>query len=871
MNSEDETKTTQEGQPSIVVTGDVAVDWFEVAEPSNAERGYEFNWETYPRVHRFARPGGALLLADLVRSATGATVLSPELRDIERVSHTDAIRSFASLTQYPYAATQRERTVYRVEALKGFAADQSIQPLEVKNDDPDVGLVVLDDASNGFRNKRSQTKWPKALTPESSRPCIVLKMSRPLLRGDLWEFLRPRAEQLTVVLTADDLRRQGVNISRRLSWERTAQDFVWQMAANPALLPLNNCDCLVVRFGVDGAILHKRRGENGGSWLFFDPEIGEDGFGAVFPGTMSGVGNAFVAGLVSEMAKGRTVDTGVETMREGITKGFCAMRRLWQLGMGEDVDRLDYPHRDIFIQPEECDFKFASVRIPDPSEGTKFWSILEDVARSVEEMAYNFVLNGSDPAIDFAPVGRFGNLVTLDRSEIESFASIKNLIREYVDSTGAARPLCIAVFGPPGSGKSFGVTEVAKSVAPDKLPDEPLEFNLSQFNSTDDLITAFHKVRDVVLTGKTPIVFFDEFDAGFNGKLGWLRYFLAPMQDGVFRHGEVIHPIGKAILVFAGGTRYTFSEFSMDKADSTDGSTLRAREDADAKSTHADDAALEAFRNAKGPDFVSRLRGHVNIKGPNPTNAADRLYMVRRAMVLRFLLRKTAKHIFTGRRCLIDPGVLRAFIKVPNYKHGIRSIQAIIDMSTLAGRDSFEQASLPPPEQLALHVNAEGFSRLVIRDVLLGEARDNLAEAIHEKYREDNEGSKDPEDHAMAPWARLREDMKESNRRQADHIPVKLKAIGCDFAPVHGHEPRMIEITDKEFETMAEMEHQRFVAEKLLAGWSLGPEKDYEKKTRPDLVEWAKLPEEIKDVDRRAVRAIPNLLAQAGFETYRLK
>jgi hypothetical protein len=871
MEKKTRMKKAQKGQPKIVVTGDVAVDWFEVAAPpkqsSSTEGGYEFNWETHPTIHRFARPGGALLLAKLVRSATQATILAPELADIEHVPLTKAIRSFASLKPYPYSATQGRRTVYRIDEFKGFAGDKSVLPLPVKDDDPNADLIVFDDTANGFRNKEFQRMWPNAL--ESPHSYVILKMSQPLLRGDLWESLQKQAEKLTVILTAEDLRQRGVRISRQLSWERTAQDFVWQMAANPELLFLNSCDYLIIRFGVDGVILYKRLGGNLESWLFFDPEIGEDGFRMAYPGKMAGVGNAFVAALVSEMAKG----TELERVKEGVRKGFCAMRRMWQLGLGEDIDHLDYPYEDIFVVPEECDFKVASVRIPDPSDQgvSKFWCILEDVAKSVEEMAYNFVLKGSDPALDLAPVGRFGKLVTLDRSEIESFSSIKNLIKEYLDSLRATRPLCIAVFGPPGSGKSFGVTEVAKSVAPGKLSDEPLEFNLSQFNSTDDLVTAFHKVRDVALTGKTPIVFFDEFDAEFNGKLGWLKYFLGPMQDGRFRHGEVVHPIGKAIFVFAGGTRSTLGEFSMERADSTKKSAPADDAAANIKATGADDNELEAFKTAKGTDFVSRLRGYVNIKGPNQIDEADKLYMIRRAIALRFQLKKNAKHIFSGSECLIDLGVLRAFIKVPHYKHGIRSIQAIIEMSVLSDRKSFEQVSLPPPEQLELHVNAEEFSRLVIRDVLLGDAREKLAEAIHEKYREDNKGSKDPEDSAMAPWEKLREDFKESNRRQADDIPVKLKAIGCDFIPVFGEKPKRIEITEEEYEKMAAMEHQSFVRERLLAGWSQGNVKDDSRKIRTDLVEWAELSDELKEYDRKAVKAIPGLLAQAGFEIYRLK
>ena len=130
---------------------------------------------------------------------------------------------------------------------------------------------------------------------------------------------------------------------------------------------------------------------------------------------------------------------------------------------------------------------------------------------------------------------------------------------EYISTKNTVRPLSIAVFGTPGSGKSFGIVEVANSIASNLI--KKLDFNLSQFRSPLDLVNAFHKVRDIVLEGKIPLVFFDEFDSALEGKLGWLKYFLAPMQDGVFREGDSIHPIGKAIFVFAGGTSSTFKEF----------------------------------------------------------------------------------------------------------------------------------------------------------------------------------------------------------------------------------------------------------------------------------------------------------------------
>jgi hypothetical protein len=834
----------------ILVAGDLSVDWFEVATPALVPSGsgarFPKNWRLFPGVHRFAKPGGAWLLADFIRSAAGTSVFSPGRKKPETIPHDELIHSYIELGPFPFSSLDRDKknTVYRIKGYKGFTgpADGRASSYPMTAGFKEAEIVVLDDAGNGFRDEESH--WPDALL-KSEKPLLVVKMSRPLTESALLREIRKKhGERMVLIVTADDLRQEGIKLSRRLSWERTAKEFVWQMAANPALWALTDCRNIVVRFGPEGAIFYSRLPAGVESWLIYDPQMGEDGFGEVFPGQMIGLGSAFTAGLVAEVAR-----RGLDGIKDGVVLGIMAARRLWQRGLGGDVSQLDYPGSEIFGPAGHGENSLAEVRIPNPTAAEpadpEFWCILNDLSRAdLETIAYNFVLKGKDALLEKVPSGRFRSLRTFDRSEIESFRGIKNLIQEYLGNPGITRPLSIAVFGAPGSGKSFGVNEVAESVAPGKL--QKIEFNMSQLNSPDELVAAFHRVRDIALGGKTPIVFFDEFDSGFHGPLGWLKYFLAPMQDGLFSDGRDVHPIGRAIFVFAGGTCWTYGDFCRGDDD------------------------LE-FKNAKGPDFISRLRGYVNIKGPNPVDQTERLYLIRRAQVLRFQLEKNAPGIFArDGNCRIDAGVLRAMIKVPEYRHGIRSILAVIEMSMLAGRQSFEQAALPSPEQLELHVDAGMFSRLVERDVLLGSAREVLAIAIQEKYRQDNKGKRSEDDPAMRPWAELTEELRESNRRQADHIPLKLKAIGCDFAPVVGVAAKSVTFSMEEIEIMAKMEHERFVAERLLQGFRPGP-RDPLKKTSPYLVPWEKLTKGVKEYDRQAVRAIPELLASKGFEVYRLK
>lgn len=840
--------------PEIVVAGDVIIDWLQMSiAPVQVRMGEpRNNWKLYPGTRMCARAGGALLLARWARAATGFDVRTHRLGALENVPPSEIIHSIVEVELVPFSRSVREPKVVRVKRACGYdgPAIGTPKPMAVADDSAAADVVVLDDACNGFRD--APEVWPAALRTAGSNPIVVYKMSRPLASGPLWDLVRDlHSHRMIVVVSADDLRSEGVKISRRLSWERTAKEFVWQLASNSTMYPLANCTNLIVRFGIDGAI-HVRRTESGSeSRLHFDPMAAEDGYRDEFPGDMIGYNSAFVAALTARVLKG-----GLETIGEGIRDGLLASRRLLREGFGSDLHRLDYPGESLFVSSKH-DVPLAEVVIPNPvapePADPTFWCILQQVRGArLEDIAFDVVIHGDAASLREVPLGRFRNLRTVDRAEIESYRGIRNLILEYLAKSNVERPLSIAVFGPPGSGKSFGVTEVARSVDPERV--EKIEFNISQFNSSSELTTALHRVRDITLAGKVPLVFFDEFDCAFQGRLGWLKYFLAPMQDGVFRDGETIHPIGRAIFVFAGGTCGTYDEFSRERVH------IPGKE-----------IALQEFRDAKGTDFISRLRGYVNVLGPNPTSDSDPFFLIRRAMLLRSLLERKARHLIHGAgQIQIDPGVLRALIKVPNYKHGVRSMEAIIDMSMLGGRQGFEQASLPAPSQLQMHVDSEIFSRLVVRDVLYGSARELLGMAVHATYLEEQKNNKPADDPSMQPWEKLREDLKESSRKQADHIPEKLRRIGCGFIPVTGREPLQATLTTNEIETLAEMEHDRWVTERRCEGWVLGPVRDVNRKVSPYLVPWGELDAKVKEWDRNAVRRIPDLLSKAGFELYRL-
>ncbi len=148
-----------------------------------------------------------------------------------------------------------------------------------------------------------------------------------------------------------------------------------------------------------------------------------------------------------------------------------------------------------------------------------------------------------------------------------------------------------------------------------------------------------------------------------------------------------------------------------------------------------------------------------------------------------------------------------------------------------------------------------------------------LARAIHENYirNEKAKGLTPATNPSLVPWGELGENFRQSNRRAAEHIRVKLDAIGCDITITTDWDTPRFEFTPNEIELMAQMEHESWVEEKSSEGWKYRPAKDTAKKTSPYLVPWNELPEEEKDKDRNQVRELPEFLAKARFQIYRLK
>lgn len=150
--------------------------------------------------------------------------------------------------------------------------------------------------------------------------------------------------------------------------------------------------------------------------------------------------------------------------------------------------------------------------------------------------------------------------------------------------------------------------------------------------------------------------------------------------------------------------------------------------------------------------------------------------------------------------------------------------------------------------------------------------REVLARHIHKEYQKMQMISykKDRKNRSLYDWGQLDQELKESNRRQADHMLVKLRECGYDIQRVPGRPIAIVSFTHEEIEHLAMMEHGRWNAERLGEGWKLGQKKDLDRRINPYLIPWDQLPEDVKDWDRNTVRKIPEMLAKIGYEVYKL-
>jgi len=457
----------------ILVAGAVTNDWltFQQADDRDLSRDPWRDRTTGVVVRR----GGVSMVEGLLREGMTSgehKVFGPSSEELDKSPSSELVHAILDMipalpeNQNILPGQEGPNMKFKVERLRRIANQKSLwhSPCVAPDGLADPGVLLIVDSSNGFLNMKKGVEFLQSCRPRH----MLYKMARPLGMGLLWDEVRkgPVLEdgshdpsRVIVIVNANDLRAEGIELSRHLSWEKAAEDFVRQLGSNGRLDTLVTCANLLVRFDCDGVIHH--RGRDGlPPVLYFDPERAEGEFVESHLGQMIGLTTAFTAGLAMGLVQ------YPQDIEHGLRLGFAASRRLAEIGFGlNDEDKApDYAFAEV-MRNLEPDRRLASVEIPSMKISVgQNWSILEETMGEAAEIARHIVQFGPSAALERVPTASFGRLITADRQEIESFRAITNLLNEYF-RTPQTKPWCIGVFGPHGSGKAFAAIQVAERAA----------------------------------------------------------------------------------------------------------------------------------------------------------------------------------------------------------------------------------------------------------------------------------------------------------------------------------------------------------------------------------------------------------------------
>ena len=570
-------------------------------------------------------------------------------------------------------------------------------------------VVFLNDAGQSTRDDPKLAKAVTNIDPENVK-LLLHKMHHPLsLTTDLAKATSGKEQiQKVLIVTAFDLRLAGIRMRGHLSWDAALEDLGAALDDKGGFLnnAIEHFERVIVVFGVDAvACVHGRTRIS----FVYHPTSAEGDLFVSRPGGLYGQMNAFSCAFLAALRKlAEASDTNEENVLEQVLLLALAGARAFADSdiilppWGQLHESLTWPEVGISTDPKSA--------APIEKARTKQLESLQAVTLGLEqlqshesggfrlislwpkdtlELSHEIIKSGKSKLLQL-PSARIGKFTTLDRSEIESYRTLQRLIDRYLADTRITKPISIGVFGPPGSGKSFGIKQIAK------LRNLPmLEFNLSEADA-DALPGYFHEVRDRYLEGETPLCFFDEFDSR---ERALVARFLAPMQDGSFRDGPRVHPVGRAIFVFAGGTAESAAEF------------LGAQPKAQAQQSAAEAEAHAENIRKKVPDFVSRLSATLDIMGPNPMKShgdGDSFYL-RRAVLMRSMLEQHLPQIVADGDSDADvsPEVSSAFLTAERYLFGARSIEQVLRMCAVpTSQTQLGLSDLPDKDRLSQHIAA---------------------------------------------------------------------------------------------------------------------------------------------------------------------
>jgi hypothetical protein len=196
---------------------------------------------------------------------------------------------------------------------------------------------------------------------------------------------------------------------------------------------------------------------------------------------------------------------------------------------------------------------------------------------------------------------------------------------------------------------------------------------------------------------------------------------------------------------------------------------------------------------------------------------------------------------------------------VPILAHQSKDDRLLPNLSHAAGGNR-DLANLRPIGNL---VRVETIERILDRK------GDEMAAALHASYLASAKTLGAGSQSTMESWNNIPENLRDANRASVDHVPILLSAGGFGLAKQADGQSQTP--SEGELEIMAKVEHRRWMAERILAGWRFAPARDDDLKLHPDLVPYEMLTAEAREKDRNTVRALLAAFQRGGFAIVRIR
>jgi uncharacterized membrane protein len=195
--------------------------------------------------------------------------------------------------------------------------------------------------------------------------------------------------------------------------------------------------------------------------------------------------------------------------------------------------------------------------------------------------------------------------------------------------------------------------------------------------------------------------------------------------------------------------------------------------------------------------------------------------------------------------------------------------QLIFMIVIMVGQDVLGRAADRRSEQTFLDAGAilhecdRMEARLIAQDRIIvslagyttAQVTEHLARAIHAAQLHPPAAGEAAGAAGPRPWQDLPEELKEAGRVQARQVGERLAAIGCLMVPAFGP-AAVLSFNDDEAQLLARLEHDRVAA-------------GLDGRAQPGLVPWSQLPDQVRADKTDAVRGIPAMLAEVGFQVLR--